>query len=83
LPCDGCGFSTLAAGLAMLAEAQRTATNPAIEVTTRLVVLSVVVTEKTGRPVTNFSKDDFTVLENNQPQTIDTFEIYRRSAAEI
>jgi VWFA-related protein len=33
-----------------------------------------VVTDKNGKPVTNLGKDDFTVLENNQQQSINTFE---------
>src|ERR1700719_3228262 len=47
---------------------------PALKVTTHLVVLNVVVTDKKGHPVSNLSKDDFTVLENEQQQIIDTFE---------
>ena len=38
------------------------------------MVLNVVVTDKKGNPVTNLSKADFTVLENEQRQIIDTFE---------
>jgi VWFA-related protein len=47
---------------------------PTLKVTTHLVVLNVVVTDKKGNPVTNLSKDDFSVLENGQPQAISTFE---------
>jgi VWFA-related protein len=57
--------------------AQAPTSNPAVptlKVTTHLVVLNVVVTDKKGKPVTNLSKDDFSVLENGQPQTISTFE---------
>ena len=49
-------------------------TSSSIKVTTRLVVLSVVVTDRSGNPVTDLTKDDFTILENNQQQLIDTFE---------
>lgn len=49
-------------------------TSSSIKVTTRLVVLSVVVTDKSGNPVTDLTKDDFAILENNQRQLIDTFE---------
>lgn len=48
--------------------------HPAIKVATRLVVLSVVVTDKSGNPVTGLTKDDFRVLENDQPQAIASFE---------
>jgi len=49
-------------------------TSPAIKVTTHLVVLTVVVTDKKGNPVTNLGKDDFKILENGHPETIGTFE---------
>jgi VWFA-related protein len=48
--------------------------SPKIKVTTRLVVLNVVVMDKSGKPVTDLTRDDFTVLENNQPQFITSFE---------
>lgn len=41
---------------------------------TRLVVLDVVVTDKQGNPVRNFSKNDFTVFEDGAEQTIASFE---------
>ncbi len=47
---------------------------PKIKVTTSLVVLSVVVTDKSGKPVTNLGRENFTVLENGQQQAIDAFE---------
>lgn len=42
--------------------------------TTHLVVLNVVVTDKKGNPVTDLSKEDFKVFENEQLQVIATFE---------
>lgn len=42
--------------------------------TTRLVMLDVVVTDKKGQPVRNLTKDDFTVMEDGEPQTIASFE---------
>jgi VWFA-related protein len=47
---------------------------PAIKVTTHLVVLSVVVTDKSGKPITKLSRENFTVLENGAKQVIDAFE---------
>lgn len=47
---------------------------PTIKVTTSLVVLSVVVTDKSGKPVTNLGRDSFTVIENGEKQAIDAFE---------
>jgi len=45
-------------------------TSPAIKVTTHLVVLTVVVTDKKGNPVTNLGKDDFKILENGHPERL-------------
>jgi VWFA-related protein len=42
--------------------------------TTRLVVLDVVVTDKSGKPVRNLSKEDFTILEDGKDQAIASFE---------
>ncbi len=47
---------------------------PTLSVTTRLVVLDVVVTDKAGHTVPGLTKSDFTVLEDKQPQTIRYFE---------
>jgi VWFA-related protein len=45
-----------------------------IQVGTKLVVLDVVVTDKSANPVTNLTKDDFTVTEETEPQVIRHFE---------
>lgn len=42
--------------------------------TSRLVVLDIVVTDKSGKPVSNLSRDDFQVLDDKDPQTIASFE---------
>jgi VWFA-related protein len=42
--------------------------------TTHIVVLDVVVTDKKGHPLRNLAKDNFTILEDGQPQTIASFE---------
>jgi len=44
-----------------------------LRVTTRLVLVDVVVTDKDGRPVTGLTRDDFVLLEEGQPQTISAF----------
>jgi VWFA-related protein len=47
-----------------------------LKVTTRIVVLDVVVTDKQGNPVDRpLTKDDFTVYEDKLPQTIRSFEV--------
>ncbi len=45
-----------------------------LRVTTRLVVLDVVVTDKKGQPITDLKPSDFEVLEDKVPQTIRSFE---------
>ena len=39
-----------------------------------MVVLDVVVTDRSGKPASPLSKDDFTILEDGKPQTIASFE---------
>jgi VWFA-related protein len=48
-------------------------TGPVIRTTTRLVQISVVVSDKKGQPVTGLKREDFTVLDGGQPQKIATF----------
>jgi VWFA-related protein len=45
-----------------------------ISVATRLVVQTVAVTDKDGRPIEGLTKDDFILTEDNVPQTINVFE---------
>jgi len=45
-----------------------------LTVNARLVVLDVVVRDKTGKPVTDLTKDDFRVFEDGIPQPIRSFE---------
>lgn len=47
--------------------------NNTVKSTTRLVVVDVVATDSSGRPVTGLGIDDFTVLENGTPQKISNF----------
>ncbi|MBN9657673.1 MAG: VWA domain-containing protein [Acidobacteria bacterium] len=47
--------------------------DPVFTTTTRMVEVTAVVTDASGRPVTGLKKDDFTVLENGKPQTIAQF----------
>ena len=48
-----------------------------------LVLVPVVVKDKSGNFVTGLSADDFTVMENGQPQKISTFEEVRPSASPV
>ena len=45
----------------------------ALRVTTRLVLVDVVVTDKEGRPVADLTRDDFTLLESGKRQAISVF----------
>ena len=46
------------------------ATPPVLKVTTRLVLVDVVVTDGYGRPVTDLKQADFEVKENSKPQKV-------------
>lgn len=63
---------------ALLATAQQEpqSTNPqgTLSVTSRLVVMDVVVVDRNGKPVTNLDKRQFTVTEDKVPQTIRNFD---------
>jgi VWFA-related protein len=62
-----CGICFLAFAGFTLAQAPPAATN-------RSITLNVVVTAKSGKPVSGLQQQDFTVLENNHPQKILSFE---------
>src|SRR5262249_47581970 len=72
-------LSTLAAGAQQLQPPQ---TPPApggeqtftISVNTQLVVETVIVKDRDGKPIEGLTKDDFTVTEDNTPQSITVFE---------
>src|SRR6266700_2344516 len=46
---------------------------PAVRVTTRLVLVDAVVTDKSGQRIKDLKREDFTVLENGKPQKISAF----------
>jgi VWFA-related protein len=50
-------------------------TEPVLRVTTRLVQVSVVVEDKKGEPIRDLTRDDFTVIDNNQPRKIAVFSL--------
>jgi VWFA-related protein len=47
---------------------------PTLNVTSRLVLVDTVVTDKNGNPVTDLKREDFAVYEDKAPQRIDSFE---------
>ena len=62
-------------GLGSISSAQQQASQeePTFHSTTRLVVLDVVVTDQAGKPVTNLSQADFTLLEDGAAQSVASF----------
>jgi VWFA-related protein len=46
---------------------------PTIRVSTRLVLVDVVVRDKQGKPVTGLKADDFVIEENGKKQKVATF----------
>src|ERR1700722_13322788 len=66
--------------LLMTAAAQTPA--PVLKTTTHLVQVNVVVHGKKDQPVEDLKKEDFTVLDNGQPQQIATFSLESANPAE-
>src|SRR4029450_12059392 len=68
-------FLLLPAASAQQAPAQHTPAQPpfTIKVDTSLVVETVVVKDKDGKPIEGLTEKDFTVTEDNVPQTISIF----------
>lgn len=56
------------------ASAQRDSFNPRLDITSRAVLVDVVVTDSSGKPVTGLTRDAFTVKEQGKTQTISFFE---------
>lgn len=50
-------------------------TAPAVRVTTHLVLLDVIATDKDGKPVTDLKKEDFKVEENGKGQQVSMFSL--------
>jgi VWFA-related protein len=73
-------FQLLAAVLQPIL-AQSSPPAPSLTTATQLVILDVVVTDSKQNPVHNLSASDFTVLENNAPQRIKSFEEHSTASA--
>ena len=54
-------------------QASEPASPPVVKVTTRLLLVDVVVTDSSGRPVTDLKQADFEVKENGKPQKVVAF----------
>lgn len=74
----GTGLITAAGQQPTSSPSSRAAQTPAeedevVRITTNLVQVDVVVTDKDGRPVTDLAAEDFEVLEDGRPQRITNF----------
>jgi len=75
-------LSTAAAwGLAQKGRAVPGSEQEPFRVTTRLVVVNVVVHDKKGAPVTGLTRDDFTLFDGGKEEKISLFSVERRAAA--
>src|SRR5437879_12205151 len=57
------------------AQPRATEEPPVVRVTTRLVQVNVIVQDRKGEPVTDLTRDDFTLLDQGQPQIVSTFSV--------
>ncbi|ADW68320.1 VWA domain-containing protein [Granulicella tundricola] len=64
----------IALSLSLRTFSQQAPATATLRTRARLVVLDVVVTDKNKNPIHGLKKDDFTVLESNNPQKVGSFE---------
>jgi VWFA-related protein len=64
----------LAAGLSAQVEKPQENAEPTLKVSSRAVLVDVLVTDKNGNPVKGLKQGDFTVLEDGKPQSLAYFE---------
>ncbi|HUX44178.1 MAG TPA: VWA domain-containing protein [Terracidiphilus sp.] len=67
-------FVLAAATLSVPAVPQQTPPQTTLRVTSRAVLVDVIVTDHHGNPVTGLKQDDFSVTDQGKPQTISFFE---------
>jgi VWFA-related protein len=77
---------SLVGGIVVAAVVEGQAQQPApgelvLRATTRMVSLDAIVTDREGRPVTDLTRNDFTVLEDGKPQTLATFSAVNRQSS--
>jgi len=76
-PLQQFGCVVLMLALVLSAAAQDQQTPFTLSVSTRLVVQSVSVKDKDGKPIEGLTKEDFILTEDGVPQTINTFEFQK------
>jgi len=72
-----CFLSLIALASPLMAQTATPDTNtppPTVRITSRAVLVDVVVTDKSGKPVTGLKQDAFSVTEQGKPQTMSFFE---------
>lgn len=76
-------FVALEAGAALLAQSnvpESTSPDATVRITSRAVLVDVVVTDRNGAPVTGLKQDAFLVSEQGRPQAISFFEEHKAAA---
>jgi len=58
------------------AQTSRSSSVPVIKTTAQTVLVDVVVTDGSAKPLTGLHKEDFTILEDGKPQTVSYFEAH-------
>lgn len=61
----------------LLAQTPQSSSQPTFRTTTNLVVINLTVRDKSGKLVENMKKEDFTLFEDDKPQSIAVFEMER------
>jgi VWFA-related protein len=69
--------------LAQQSRVQPSPSDPVFEAETVLMEVEVKVTDRQGRPVPDLKAEDFTLLENGQPQVIRTFEYVTEPGSDV
>jgi VWFA-related protein len=74
-----CWISLIGLAVPLLAQtvtpnANTSTSTPTLQITSRAVLVDVVVTDRNGKPVTGLKRDAFTVMEQGTPQAIRFFE---------
>jgi VWFA-related protein len=54
-------------------DAQKPASAPALRISVRLIQVNVIAEDRDGQPIRDLKKEDFTILEQGQPQQISLF----------
>src|SRR5271155_4970900 len=67
--------TTIAFLVALALTAQDTQRTATFSSNTNLVVIDVYARDKSGKPITTLTKDDFVILEDGKPQVISVFEL--------